>query len=428
MASTYSQRLRLELMATGDQSSTWGITTNTNLGNLIDQAIAGISSVVMPSDANYTLTNINGASDESRHAMISITSAVTLTAVRSVICPSGAGKTKFWLVQNLTNQGITFRTVSGFGVNLSPGQRRLVYCDGVNVRSQETSEIPVGTIIDYAGNAIPEGWFFCTGQALSRTQFADLFAAIGTIWGAGDGVSTFNLPDTRGRVLASPDAMGGTPANRITIATTTIGSGAGNQNLHTHTHTITDPGHVHGVGDPGHVHGISDPGHSHSAFDAGHNHSINNPGHSHGLTDPGHNHTIVDPGHVHGVTDPGHIHGGNYIRNLFGSFSFPLGGLAGFASSDVSGTGISINVAGTGISNAASGTGMSVSAVATAISANTGFANIGVNGSLTGVSAVASGTGVSVVSGTTGITAANAGQGNSQNLQPVAFINKIIKW
>jgi len=60
--------------------------------------------------------------------------------------------------------------------------------------------IPPGAMIDYAGGTVPSGgWLLCDASAVSRTTYANLFAAIGTTWGAGDGSTTFNLPDYRGR-------------------------------------------------------------------------------------------------------------------------------------------------------------------------------------------------------------------------------------
>lgn len=57
------------------------------------------------------------------------------------------------------------------------------------------SGVPVGTIIPFAGNSIPQGYLLCDGSAISRTTYASLFAVIGTIYGSGDGNSTFNLPN-----------------------------------------------------------------------------------------------------------------------------------------------------------------------------------------------------------------------------------------
>jgi microcystin-dependent protein len=77
--------------------------------------------------------------------------------------------------------------------------------------------VPIGSIVDYAGTTAPSGFLFCFGQAVSRTvTYAALFAAIGTTYGTGDGATTFNLPDFRGRVGAGQDDMGGTSANRLT--------------------------------------------------------------------------------------------------------------------------------------------------------------------------------------------------------------------
>jgi len=61
--------------------------------------------------------------------------------------------------------------------------------------------LPPGTMIHFAGANIPSGFLICNGVAVSRTQYAGLFAAIGTLYGAGDGSTTFNLPDARDRVL-----------------------------------------------------------------------------------------------------------------------------------------------------------------------------------------------------------------------------------
>ena len=80
----------------------------------------------------------------------------------------------------------------------------------------EGYQAPVGGVIPYAGTTAPDGWLMCYGQDVSRTVYADLFTAIGTTYGSGDGTATFTLPDLRGRVIAGQDDMGGTSANRLT--------------------------------------------------------------------------------------------------------------------------------------------------------------------------------------------------------------------
>ena len=68
--------------------------------------------------------------------------------------------------------------------------------------------LPTGTVISFAGNFVPEGFFVCDGAAVSRTIYASLFAVIGTFCGSGDGSTTFNLPDTRDRILQGAGGVG----------------------------------------------------------------------------------------------------------------------------------------------------------------------------------------------------------------------------
>jgi microcystin-dependent protein len=77
---------------------------------------------------------------------------------------------------------------------------------------------PVGASMAYGGTSAPTGWIFGYGQAISRTTYAALFAVYGTTYGAGDGSTTFNVQDFRGRVIAGDDDMGGSSANRLTNA------------------------------------------------------------------------------------------------------------------------------------------------------------------------------------------------------------------
>lgn len=77
--------------------------------------------------------------------------------------------------------------------------------------------MPLGAGIDFWLPTLPSSnWMFANGQAISRTTYAALFAQMGTTFGAGDGTTTFNLPDKRGRTTAGKDDMGGTSADRLT--------------------------------------------------------------------------------------------------------------------------------------------------------------------------------------------------------------------
>mgnify|MGYP003114318851 CR=1 FL=1 len=241
MASTYSDRLRIELMAAGDQSGTWGDTTNTNLGTLIEEAIAGFSEITM-SDANKTLSANNGATDEARQMILKF-SGGSLTATRDIIIPS---KEKLYVIHNATSgsQSIRIKTASSSStVTIANGKTTVVYCDATDVFLAITNVpasnlsgtvaianggtgltsagssgnvnvsngsafvstagaiTPAGAIITFGGTSAPTGYLACDGTAVSRTTYSALFTAISTTWGVGDGSSTFNLPDLRAAFL-----------------------------------------------------------------------------------------------------------------------------------------------------------------------------------------------------------------------------------
>ncbi|MFH1805359.1 MAG: phage tail protein [Pseudomonadota bacterium] len=73
----------------------------------------------------------------------------------------------------------------------------------------------IGSVSAFAMPVPPEGWLVCDGSAVSRTDYADLFAAIGTVWGVGDEVTTFNLPDLRGEFIRGFDAGRGVDVDRV---------------------------------------------------------------------------------------------------------------------------------------------------------------------------------------------------------------------
>lgn len=77
-----------------------------------------------------------------------------------------------------------------------------------NTLSKQPLDLPPATVHAFAGTSAPEGWAMCDGSEVSRTEYAALFAAIGTTYGVGDGSTTFNLPDMRGEFLRGLDDMG----------------------------------------------------------------------------------------------------------------------------------------------------------------------------------------------------------------------------
>jgi microcystin-dependent protein len=112
--------------------------------------------------------------------------------------------------------------------------------------------VPTGVVAPFAGATAPTGWLMCYGQVVSRSTYGALFTAVGTTYGSGDGSTTFNLPDLRGRGVFGVDSMGGSAAGRVTsgnsgITGTALGAAGGDERLHQHNHAITDPGHTHTV-------------------------------------------------------------------------------------------------------------------------------------------------------------------------------------
>lgn len=127
MPSTYSTKLRLEMMATGEKGGLWGAITNTNVGTLLEQAIAGVRTISI--SGNYTLSALDGADDEARNAVLVFTGSPASNA--NIIIPSTS---KTYVVRNSTSSGntITIKTSSGSGAVVANGTTALVYCDGTD--------------------------------------------------------------------------------------------------------------------------------------------------------------------------------------------------------------------------------------------------------------------------------------------------------
>ena len=124
--------------------------------------------------------------------------------------------------------------------------------------SGAVGQVPAGAVMPFAGANSPSGWLLCAGQAVSRTEYSSLFLTIGTTYGTGDGSTTFNLPDLRGRVIAGLDNMGGSAASRLTDTTITGGADALGEVGGAQTHTLTEaqmPSHTHIQNS--HLHGLS---------------------------------------------------------------------------------------------------------------------------------------------------------------------------
>jgi microcystin-dependent protein len=171
------------------------------------------------------------------------------------------------------------------------------------VGNQSSFGVPPGTLAPYAGAITahagaastsatpgqpPRGWLWCAGQAVSRSTYAALYDAIGTTHGTGDGATTFNVPDFRGRVFIGLDNMGGSDAGRL-AASNTLGGTGGQTAVVAHTHDLSS--HTHST--PSHSHGAG------SLAVSSHDHSTPNHQHGFGTSSDGshtHSYTIQDGG------------------------------------------------------------------------------------------------------------------------------------
>jgi microcystin-dependent protein len=179
----------------------------------------------------------------------------------------------------IANAAITAINFSPGAVNNAALQAACVAIPnlGADVLSliQTSSGLPSGIILPTARITPPNGYLFCDGAQISRSVYASLYAALGganSPWGQGDGSTTFQVPDLRGRTI--------------------IGAGAGAG--------LTNRGLGSKGGEESHFQSISEmPIHSHPVVDNGHSHVVNEPYHSHSISQVPHGHNITDPGHVH---------------------------------------------------------------------------------------------------------------------------------
>jgi microcystin-dependent protein len=314
MASTYSTNLRTELIGAGEQAGAWGTTTNTTLGTIIEQAIAGVSggpcvggtypAVNFPTDADITLTANNGSIDQSRSAVLVVTSTGSLTATRNVIAPASASK--LYVVKNSTSggQSIQIKYATGAAVLIPNGQTYPVYGDGTNFYLASSNTTPTGTIQMWTTASAPVGYVLCNGVAISRTTFSNLFSVIGTTFGAGDGSTTFNVPDYTNRMPYG--AAIGSTGGSVTTALSTA-------NIPSHTHGFSGTTgtmnsnnvHSHSVYDPGHAHSFTLPfGPVNTSYSGGGQGLFGGGNYGYGTDGAGTNISIngVDINHTHGFS------------------------------------------------------------------------------------------------------------------------------
>lgn len=267
--STYSSNLRIELITTGTQAGTWGTTTNTNLGTLIEGAVAGYSVVTVTSTAQ-ALTANNGAADESRLAMLQLTTSGVSTAFAVYAPPA----TKQYTIYNASSYTATIynstvlgnTTAAGTGVDIPAGSTMTIWSNGTSFFQQNTYlNTPLLNAPAISGvSSAPTATFGNSTSQLATTAFVQAalqaLHPVGSIYtstsstnpGTSFGFGTW-VAFGAGRVLIGQDGSGyiagatGGSADAIAVAHThtfSATSGAMSANA-SHTHTASDSGHTH---------------------------------------------------------------------------------------------------------------------------------------------------------------------------------------
>jgi hypothetical protein len=126
MASTYSSLLRLELIGTGDQSGTWGITTNTNFGTIVEDAVAGTATIDVTA-GNVTLTNLDGVADQARCMILRVIG--TPGTSRNIVAPSAS---KVYVVLNGSDSSVVVKGSATTGLTVASGDRVTIAWNGTD--------------------------------------------------------------------------------------------------------------------------------------------------------------------------------------------------------------------------------------------------------------------------------------------------------
>ena len=227
----------------------------------------------------------------------------------SIILDTGDIYSKNWdgaLPANLSTEDLT--ATQGFYLDASVGVIQAMDYFG------DAPDVPAGVITMFGAAAAPAGWLLCDGTAVSRTTYAALFAVIGTTFGVGDGSTTFNVPDLRGRF----------PLGKAAAGTGSTLGGTGGTLEHTHT----GPSHTHSWSGSTGADATSAGSHLHSG--PLHDHSIT---HTHTFSDSfttglGSSNVIIQAGTGNTVSETDHTHGGT-VSGTTGASSAASTGTAG---------------------------------------------------------------------------------------------------
>lgn len=231
-----------------------GITANTAELNLLDGAVVTTNEINTLSGVTASAGDINklvglNATTAELNKLAGVTATTSdfnkltgLTASTTELNKlAGATVTTAEInkLSGLTATTAELNKMSGVTVTTTEINRLAGVTSNIQTQINSFATFPAGSVIAYAGLTAPTGWLLCQGQAVSRTTYATLFGVIGSYYGAGNGSTTFNVPDLRGRVVAGKDDMGGVAANRLTGTSGGVDGSALGAYGGSETHTLT---------------------------------------------------------------------------------------------------------------------------------------------------------------------------------------------
>jgi hypothetical protein len=332
MASTYSPSLRIELIGAGDQAGTWNTTTNSNLGTIIESAIAGYVAVSVTS-ANQAFTALDGAADQARNAVIALTT--TTTAAFAVYAPP---QEKTYVIYNTTAYVATVynstvlgnTTAAGLGVAVAAGGKVAMFSDGTNF----------------------------------RTTDAGSFSGVLPVVNGGTGVTTST--GTGNTVLSASPTFTGTPTMPTGTIATTQTFGNSSTALATTAFVQAALQALHPVGSIYTSTSATNPNTSFGfgtwvAFGAGRVLIGDGGGYAAGSTGGSANSVLISHAHTasssSSVSDPSHVHSFTAVQDITGT-RYPGGGVGLGTTSNTAAavTGISVSTS-TTVNSAGSGSG-----------------------------------------------------------------------
>ena len=238
MASTYSTNLAIELPGTGDQAGSWGNTTNTNLGTLIEQAISGYVTQAVTTGADTTITIPNGSSGVARNMYIELTG--TGGTNTNLIVPANK---KLYFIYNNASGAVTVKVSGQTGVSVAAGEKQILVSNGTDIVTATSyltavaSSLTLTTLNVTNLTATSANITTLTGTTFgttASTQLRGASASITTLSGTNFSATSLTLSNALGTAYGGTGQtsytdgqllIGNSTGNTLTKATITAGSG-----------------------------------------------------------------------------------------------------------------------------------------------------------------------------------------------------------